>query len=252
MTIAIVTGASRGLGLALAEKLAKECKVLITIARQDEIETISSFAKQFGCQHIHFSANLSDMEQVSCIARQIDSYLNQSFDNYLLINNAGELGPIKQFNGLTSDKAQEIAHTFNLNIASVITLTSVFLTACQQHSGANIQVINISSGAARSAYPGWAVYCASKAALDRYSEVAQLEAPFAKIVSLAPGVLDTGMQANIRNSTVDDFPNLQRFKDLHTNQALSAPYEVADKILKYRLSDDFATQTLADIRLIKD
>ena len=113
-----------------------------------------------------------------------------------------------------------------------------------------IQVINISSGAARKPYPGWAVYCASKAALDRYSEVLQVEAPFAQIASIAPGVLDTAMQADIRQSTAEDFPNIQRFIDLHAEQALSSPLAVAKQILAYSLSPEFGQQTLQDIRLI--
>ena len=113
-----------------------------------------------------------------------------------------------------------------------------------------IQAINISSGAARKPYPGWAVYCASKAALDRYSEVLQVEAPFAQIASIAPGVLDTAMQADIRQSTAEDFPNIQRFIDLHAEQVLSSPLAVAKQILAYSLSPEFGQQTLQDIRLI--
>ena len=94
------------------------------------------------------------------------------------------------------------------------------------------------------------MYCASKAALDRYSEVLQVEAPFAQIASIAPGVLDTAMQADIRQSTAEDFPNIQRFIDLHAEQALSSPLAVAKQISAHSLSPEFGQQTLQDIRLI--
>lgn len=249
-TIAIVTGASKGLGLALAEQLACDCDTLITVARQNHIDSVNQLAKANNCQHIHYAADLSDMAQVAALTKKLTPLLQATANRYLLINNAGVLGPMAQYHGLEASSSVQIAQTFNLNIAAVITLTSHFLTLCEQHSNAKVQVINISSGAARSAYPGWGVYCASKAALDRYSEVAQLEAPFAQIVSLAPGVIDTDMQAKIRSSNEQDFPNLQRFKDLHATQALSSATETAQKILAYSQSADFGKQTLSDIRLI--
>lgn len=249
-TIAIVTGASKGLGLALAEQLARECDTLVTVARQNHVHSISDIANNSNCQHIHYAADLSDMAQVTALCKKLSPILQTPAQRYLLINNAGTLGPMAQYHGLDSSLSSQIAQTFNLNIAAVITLSSHFLTLCEAHSGSRIQLINISSGAARNAYPGWGVYCASKAALDRYSEVAQLEAPFAQIVSLAPGVIDTDMQANIRSSNEKDFPNLQRFKDLHANQALSSTTETAQKILAYSQSADFGKQTLSDIRLI--
>ncbi len=249
-TLAIVTGASKGLGLALAEQLVSDGHTVITVARQNQITRISELAAASGAQHIHYAADLSDMAQVTALCKKLTPLLQAPAQRYLLINNAGTLGPMAQYHGLEASLSSQIAQTFNLNIAAVITLSSHFLSVCEAHRDSKIQVINISSGAARNAYPGWGVYCASKAALDRYSEVAQLEAPFAQIVSLAPGVIDTDMQANIRASNEDDFPNLQRFKDLHANQALSSAEETAQKILAYSQHADFGKQTLSDIRLI--
>ncbi|WP_159990676.1 SDR family NAD(P)-dependent oxidoreductase [Pelistega ratti] len=249
-TLAIVTGASRGLGLALAEQLTHESQVLLTVARQTPPQTLSDLAQTNHCQHFHFSVDFSDMASVDDIRHRITPWLEKPFDQYLLINNAGTLGPVAQYHGLSQTSSQTIANTFDINIATVIAISSTFLATVRTHQKATIQIINISSGAARSAYAGWAAYCASKAALDRYSEVAQLEAPFAQIVSLAPGVVDTTMQGEIRASNLEDFPPLQRFKDLHAHQALSSPTEVAKKILAYRLHPDFGKQTLSDIRLM--
>ncbi len=272
-TVAIVTGASRGLGQAFAHQLATQCTHLITIARQAEADkSTAELAAQHGCELLHISSDLSDPAQWTGLAHTIRTWLNtlQSTDatllpeRYLLINNAGSLGPMAQYAGLAELGAESaaIAQTMNLNISAVIYLSSVFVQAAKQASDAHaasssstaasarIQVMNISSGAARNAYPGWAVYCASKAALDRYSEVLQVEAPFAQVVSIAPGVLDTAMQADIRQSTVEDFPNLQRFIDLHAEQGLSSPQEVAQQLLAYSLSPDFGHETLQDIRLI--
>lgn len=249
-TIAIVTGASRGLGEAFAQQLAKECTVLITVSRHTITENIQHIAQQQHCQLHHFSLDLADPQDLAQLCNALPEFLSLPAERYLLINNAGSLGPMAQYHGLSPDKTALITQTFAVNVSAAITLSSAFLTLCQAHTNAKIQVINISSGAARNAYPGWAVYCASKAALDRYTEVVKLEAPFAQIVSLAPGVVDTSMQSTIRASNENDFPKLQRFKDLHTNQELSSANEVASKILAYSLSPAFAQQTLSDIRLI--
>lgn len=273
-TVAIVTGASRGLGLALTQGLLSQGAHVMTIARQAQADEASlNLAAQAGVQLKHLSADLGDPTQWPMVAQAMQDWLKHlsqqagfKAERYLLINNAGSLGPMAQFDHLGQDAAQAtaIAQTFNLNIGAVIHLSSAFVQAAEQlskpstqqtaqqanHSPTAIQVINISSGAARNAYPGWAVYCASKAALDRYSEVLQVEAPFVKVVSIAPGVLDTAMQVDIRQTSSADFPNVQRFIDLHTEQALSSPTTAAQQILAYSLSPDFGSQTLQDIRLI--
>lgn len=272
-TVAVVTGASRGLGQSFAQQLASQSTHLITIARQAEADSATAeLAAQHGCEHLHISSDLSDPSQWAGLAHALQAWFSklQSTETalfperYLLINNAGSLGPMTQYAGLAELGSQSvaIAQTMNLNISAVIYLSSLFVHAAKQASDvhaastsltthpARIQVMNISSGAARNAYPGWAVYCASKAALDRYSQALQIEAPFAQVVSIAPGVLDTTMQADIRQSTVEDFPNLQRFIDLHAEQGLSSPREAAEQLLAYSLSPDFGHETLQDIRLI--
>src|SRR3546814_9699314 len=96
--------------------------------------------------------------------------------------------------------------------------------------------------------PGWGVYCATKAALDRYTQVLAAENSNVRSVSLAPGVVNTGMQKHIRASNPTDFPNLQRFVDMHDQGQLAEPAAVAAKILKFISSPDFGTTVLDDIR----
>lgn len=272
-TIAIVTGTSRGLGQALAQQLANQSTYLLSIARQAQVdEKTAQNAKQHGCHLHHISADLSDAKELATVGQQIHEWLTKSGQalaltavqtakhpiRFFLINNAGTLGPMAQFNGLAQDFESPaiITQTLTLNLSAPIYLSSVFLQTTQSYRELNadlnicVQVMNISSGAGRNAYPGWSVYCASKTALDRYSEVAQLEAPFAQIVSMAPGVIDTSMQAHIRSRCTQDFPSVQRFKDLHEQQALNRPHDVARQLLTYSLHPDFGSKTLDDIRLI--
>src|SRR3546814_7749275 len=81
--------------------------------------------------------------------------------------------------------------------------------------------------------PGWGVYCATKAALDHYTQVLHAENHGVRIAALAPGVIDTGMQEKIRGSHANDFPSVERFAQMHEQGQLSSPADVAARILRY-------------------
>jgi len=243
-TIAIVTGASRGLGAQLARQLAGSVQQLITVSRHQDEQT-AELAQASGCQHDPYAHDLSDVQHIEAAALGIFAVLNKTASRYLLINNAGSLGPVGQYNTLSD--AHAVSATFNLNVTSAMLLTTALLRATEGLD-AEVRVINISSGAGRSPTAGWGVYCATKAALDMYTRVARLEAPHARLVSLAPGVIDTNMQADIRASKPDDFPDLARFTTLNETGALASPQSVAEKIIRYLNSAEFASKELDDIR----
>ena len=116
------------------------------------------------------------------------------------------------------------------------------------------RIMNISSGAARKDVPGWAMYCSTKAALDRFSstvsEDAKIHGIDLKISSVAPGVVDTGMQEQIRLLSSEDFPQVERFKTLKEESKLTSPDKAAAKLLAYLDSPAFGQETITDIRNI--
>jgi NAD(P)-dependent dehydrogenase (short-subunit alcohol dehydrogenase family) len=113
----------------------------------------------------------------------------------------------------------------------------------------DLRVMLISSGAGRNASSGWGVYCATKAAMDRYAEVAQLDqGKRARIVSMAPGMIDTPMQEKIRATSKNDLPSLDRFLDAHSQQKLATPEGTATRLLKVLASDAFGAKTIDDVR----
>lgn len=130
-TIAIVTGASRGLGEAFAQQLAKECTVLITVSRHTITENIQHIAQQQHCQLHHFSLDLADPQDLAQLCNALPEFLSLPAERYLLINNAGSLGPMAQYHGLSPDKTALITQTFAVNVSAAITLSSAFLTLCQ-------------------------------------------------------------------------------------------------------------------------
>src|SRR5690606_35765935 len=164
---------------------------------------------------------------------------------YLLIKNAGTVDPINQASELSN--AAAITAAFNLNVTSIMLLTAAFLRAVKP-LGVDCRILNISSGAGRKPMPGWGVYCATKAALDLYTQVLHEENHGVRIAALAPGVIDTGMQLHIRGSAAQDFPNVDRFVEMHESGQLASPTDVAARILRYMAHDDFGTTVLDDIR----
>ncbi|WP_454689763.1 SDR family oxidoreductase [Achromobacter aloeverae] len=245
-TSVVLTGASRGIGAALARVLAKPGVRLITLARRTDPE-LQAYAAAQGAALTQIDADLSDLAAAGAAADRIAAELPRDAGRYLLINNAGTVHPVARGDQL--EDAGAIAAALNLNVGAVMLLTARFLAATQGLP-ADRRVLNISSGAGRNPNPGWGVYCATKAALDMYTRVLKQEqgAGGARVVSLAPGVVDTDMQGAIRASDPAAFPALSRFQDLHASGKLSAPANVAAQIAAYLDRDDFGQTEIDDIR----
>jgi NAD(P)-dependent dehydrogenase (short-subunit alcohol dehydrogenase family) len=133
-----------------------------------------------------------------------------------------------------------------LNVAAPLALSAAVARAS---SGAQRRILHISSGAGRNAYPGWSVYCGTKAALDHHARaVAMDDQHGVKICSLAPGVIDTGMQAEIRATPTANFPMRQRFVDLKETGSLADADECAERLVDYLLGAGYGDEVVADLR----
>lgn len=211
-----VTGVSRGLGLALAEEFLGQGHEVVGIGRSTNTKAEN---------YRFISCNLASHEEVEALEIEI-----QPGWEVLLINNAGIIRPIQRISDQEDDFSAEI---FQVNTIAPIQLMRKFLRACEK-SGSRLTILNISSGAGRRAIPSWANYCASKAALDLFSETLQLEerekGKGTKVYSVAPGVIATEMQANIRQSNARDFSSLETFQQLHHSGQLQFPAETARRL----------------------
>lgn len=162
----------------------------------------------------------------------------------ILINNAGLLSPIGFAGGLSTN---EILQSVTANTAAPIALTNAFIRASEQCD--DRRILQISSGAARSPYAGWGVYCATKAALDHFSIAVQAEQhPRLRIESLAPGIIDTDMQAQVRATSIETFPMRPKFDQLKASGALAKPADAAKRIIDHLFSETFGQQVCTDIR----
>ena len=242
-TITILTGANRGLGAAMAEQLVRAGQHLVTLSRQPT-PGLEELARACGATLTHVPVDLGNQAAVEDVADRITALL-AGHDRARLIHNAGIVAPVKQSADLTD--FNEIRQAFLVNIETPIFLTAHFLK-CTSHT-TDRRVMLISSGAGRSPTSGWAVYCATKAALDRYAQVVQQDCgTTARVVSMAPGIVDTGMQAQLRSSRAEDFPAIERFIGFHKQQQLAPADTTASRLLTLLERDDFGTNTLDDVR----
>lgn len=233
-----ITGSSSGIGKALAETLLNESNEnwVVGLSRSNSIEH-----ERF----VFIEADLS--KEVSGLARQL-FHQYQPTRKVVLVNNAGTLGEAAKLGALENKKIEQ---AFQLNVAAPAILMNEFIRAYEQGEAEPL-VLNISSGAGKYPVDGWSTYCASKAALDMLSEVAALEAKqrnsHLRVFSLAPGVVDTEMQGQIRQTSEQDFSRVQEFIRMKEEGLLAEPAEVAAKILQLLQKPQRYKEVLQDVR----
>ena len=244
----ILTGASRGMGLAMARQLLQPGNTLLCISRSAN-ETLAVQAKQSGANLLQWTQDLALGARTSA---RLEQWLREqsvsSFTSATLINNAGV---IPRIGPLSEADADDLSHALRVGLEAPMQLTSAFLRATANWP-AQRKVLNISSGLGRSAMASQAGYCAAKAGMDHFTRCVALEEALktngAKLCSLAPGVIDTGMQEQLRAADSNSFPDQSSFLNLKTSGALAAPSEAAQKVLAVLMRADFGVNPVADVR----
>jgi len=238
METIIVTGASRGLGAALAMELVSPDRYLICVARKPN-EALAERARTLGAGLDYYLQDLANTDATDELASAICTEMARDSSRYVLINNAGVVGPVAFSSHLP---VESTVSAFNVNVTAAMIFASRFLAATE-NLAAPRQILNISSGAGRRPIAGWGVYCTSKAALDMFSRCIKVEqahsANPARVSSLAPGVIDTDMQTNIRGKSIAEFPDVQRFVDMKAEGQLVEPSVAARRIIAYLDSAEF-------------
>jgi benzil reductase ((S)-benzoin forming) len=240
-TVAIVTGHTRGIGAALADALLSLDIETLAIARKRNAELAARHAGKLHETELDL-ADLAALER--WLADQPLRRFADGAERVLLVNNAGVLAPV---GALADQEIDAIARAVSVNVAAPLMLAAAF--AAQTAAAPERRIVHISSGAARSAYPGWSVYCATKAALDHHARAVASDAQAGlRIASVAPGVVDTDMQAEIRGTGLERFPLRERFDALKRDGQLAAPEDSARKLVDHLLSDAFGSTPTADVR----
>lgn len=247
MDLYVVTGASRGLGRAIAEQLLASDRVLLTISRKPD-RTLEVAAAKAATRLEQWALDLAhDVGAAARLEAWLHAQPRDRFATATLINNAGLLGKVGP---IDASDAETLAAVLRVGLEAPLVLTSAFLRATRAWA-AQRRVLNVSSGAGRRPIAGWAAYCAAKSGLDHFSRVTALDQQRqpnpAQIVSLAPGVIDTDMQAELRESDPSGFPDIEQFRQLKTTGQLAAPEAAAARVLAYLARADFGTNPVADV-----
>ena len=228
----LVTGASKGLGRSIALAIANSGATVIALARNSsELNDIESKLKAISANSIALSCDLSKSTDISNAS---DLILSKFEHLSGIVHNAGMINPIGNMLDISQDDWEL---TLKVNLLGVQDLTGSLdaVIGGEKHT----RVTTISSGASQRSLHGWSAYCVSKAGLDMWTKCMAEEGENENIsaLAIAPGIVDTAMQEDIRSADESSFPLLQNFKDYYANGELSKPDDVAIKLLPYCLGD---------------
>jgi benzil reductase ((S)-benzoin forming) len=234
--LVFITGGSSGIGLALARTVPFEDAQIYEISRRghDDFE--------------HIAADLANPESWDVLGdffvQQLDGFAGE---RAVFIHCAGTLDPIG-FAGEVSASAYK--RNVLLNSAAPQVLGDAFLDAARR-TRAQCHLLIMSSGAATHVYEGWSSYGAGKAAVNQWVSTAGAEQAqrgnHCRVLAVAPGVVATAMQSQIRSTSAEQFPQVGRFKEMYEQGELRDPEKAAREIWAL-LDRDLPNGAFVDLR----
>lgn len=246
--LTLLTGASRGMGHAMAQQLLERGHDLLCIARRGNDE-LAAHATRLGRRCEQWP---HDLARADGVTGRLETWLQAQEDagyaSVTLINNAGLIPRVAPLDDIPADQLKE---ALRVDLEAPMLLAAAFLRAT---AGWQVprKLLNISSGLGRRAMAAQAAYCAAKAGMDHFSRCVALEQADlpngARICSLAPGVIDTDMQVQLRGADAKLFPDRANFVGLKDKGMLSTPAEAAARVLAFLERPDFGANPVADVR----
>jgi NAD(P)-dependent dehydrogenase (short-subunit alcohol dehydrogenase family) len=238
---AIVTGHSRGIGQAIAASLLDRRVRVLGISRHGNPTLVTQHRGMLQ----EAAVDLGDLAALTqwIAAGTLGQFIADA-KRALLVNNAGVIQPIGP---LPAQDPSLVARAIAVNVGAAFVLAASFTQATARLT--DRRILHVSSGAGRKPYAGWSIYCSTKAAMDHHARCVALDqTPNLHIASVAPGVVDTEMQAEIRASTDAQFPDRPRFVQMHRDQALPAPERIGNRLVNFLLCDVFGAEPVFDLR----
>jgi NAD(P)-dependent dehydrogenase (short-subunit alcohol dehydrogenase family) len=221
--VAFISGASRGIGAGLAQRYASLGMKLVLCSRSAPILPESEDV-------VSRAIDVRDETRIESLVQETEDRFG-AID--LWVNNAGVLEPVKPIRDVSTGEFRE---HLEVNLMGVFIGVRAYIAhrdRVAETAGRGGILINVSSGAAWNAYQGWGAYCAGKAAVERLTEVVAEEESETglRVYSIAPGVVDTPMQDLVRASSAEDFPEVERFREMKREDGLNSVEFVADEFL---------------------
>ncbi|RVU46153.1 SDR family NAD(P)-dependent oxidoreductase [Rubrivivax rivuli] len=245
--LSIVTGSSRGLGRAVVDQLLARGERVLAISRGPT--TLPAHPLPPGAELIAWQA---DLAEPAAVAERLGAWLRAQdaaqISAVSLINNAGVVSAPAPLSG--SD-IHDLQHALRVGLEAPLLLSAAFLRATAAWACPR-KLMLVSSGVGRRAIAGSATYGAAKAGMDHLARALALEEAQvpngARVVSLAPGVIDTDMQLRLRSADPAVFPEVVRFRGLKDGGHLDSPPEAAAKLLRALDRADYGDQPVSDVR----
>ena len=239
----IIFGASRGLGMALAEIIKKSSANELLIINRRAIRPQSKKVKELA---IDLSTPLTS-QQLSIIFRTIAP---DKYRCVFIVNNASVVEPIKP---LGKCDPKKIVQACNINFINYAIIIDKFI---KYNAGRTTRkkILNITSGTATSPHFGLSMYCSTKAALEMLTKcifMEQQKLRHVKVLAIRPGIMDTRMQQFMRASRQSDFAQVNVYKTLYKKKMLLPPRHVAQKIYRILNNDNYWRKAVRDVREMK-
>jgi NADP-dependent 3-hydroxy acid dehydrogenase YdfG len=232
--VAVITGASRGIGKAIAVNLAKAgVHVILTARNQDELNEAVEFIVAEGGKATAFSVDITDESAIKKFISEI-SLMNNSID--ILVNNAG----IGSFQPVTETDSQFWDQLMDVNVKGTFLMCKHLVPIMEKQKGGHI--LNIASDVAKRTFAEGAMYCASKYAQDAFSSALRKEVREfnIKVSVVYPGKVETFFNNSIPGTNEDHHRLHPDDIASSVNYILSAPaHVVVDELMIHPISQDY-------------
>jgi NAD(P)-dependent dehydrogenase (short-subunit alcohol dehydrogenase family) len=215
--VVLVTGASRGLGAAVARWMGKLGAATGLVGRtKDDLAAVAREVEALGGNALVLAADIGTAEACQGIVAATVKHFGR-LD--ALINNAGVVEPLAP---VAQVDPRHWIDSFGVNLFAPFIISQAAMPALRDSRG---RIINVSSGAANTAIQAASAYCAAKAALNQFTRVLAAEETAVTILAVRPGVVDTGMQTVLRRKGPSQMPPEQSdyYRRLHATGALEPP-----------------------------
>ncbi|KAI4163945.1 MAG: hypothetical protein LQ342_002442 [Letrouitia transgressa] len=218
-----------GLGLAIAQYLLSHSHNVVVLARSKEL--LEKIRAEYPKQVITCAGDLADF---SLPQKAVDAAVREFGQIDGLVVNHGVLEPVTR---LAGSNVEDWKTSFDINVFSALALVKAAIPELRKSKG---RTIFISSGAASRAYSGWGCYGASKACLNHLNLTVAAEEPDITSLSIRPGLVDSDMQASVRDTHIFSMSetDAEKFLSAHREGRLLKPYQPGSVIARLALEAD--------------
>jgi len=215
MKLYIITGTSSGIGKALALAVLKDPNAFVF-----------GISRRVAIEHERYTHQRVELSKVAAL-EDLRFPISGNEEEIILINNAGWIGEIAP---MGKQDHLAIEESFNINLVAPSILMNQFLIQTENLNARKV-IVNISSGAGKYPIKSWASYCASKAGIDMLTRVINEEHPDVEAYAIAPGIVNTNMQQNVRDAKPELFADHGRFVNYFEQGELRSPEDVAAQLV---------------------